>query len=87
MSDSQQSWEALGDESARLPLEGIHAQLSRGEATVKNIGMEGFSYLIRQLSVLDESLAQKPMLVITPTEEEAVRIGHNLRACLAGEAL
>ena len=84
MNDPQNSWEALGDESARLPLRGIHAQLLRGEATVKDLGMEGFSYLIRQLSVLDPELADRPMIVMTPTEEEAVRLGHNLRACLAG---
>ena len=84
MTEPQQSWEALGDESARLPIKSIIAQLSRGEATVKNIGMEGFSYLIRQMSMLAPELSGRPMIVITPTEEEAVRLGHNLRACLAG---
>jgi transcription-repair coupling factor (superfamily II helicase) len=84
MSASYEEWHSLDDEKARFPLNEVIVQLKRGEATVKDVGMEGFAYLIRQVSISHSELTHRPLIAVTPTEEEAIRLGHNLRACLAG---
>ena len=84
MTEQYSDWGGLENEQARFPLAQVLAQLERGEAVIKDLGMEGFSYLVRQVIVQNPQLDQKPLIAITPTEEEAIRLGHNLRACLAG---
>ena len=84
MAEENADWGGLENEQARFPLTEVIAQFERGEAVVKDLGMEGFAYLVRQVLTQSSKLDQKPLIAITPTEEEAIRLGHNLRACLAG---
>ena len=84
MAEENADWGGLRDEQARFPLAEVIAQFENGEAVVKDLGMEGFAYLVRQVLTQSSHLDQKPLIAITPTEEEAIRLGHNLRACLAG---
>lgn len=71
-------------ECARWPIEEIQAQLNRGQALVRDLGMEGFCYLIHQVIEITPDLKDRPMIAIAPTEEEALRLGQNLRAILGG---
>ncbi len=84
MTEVKSEWGEFGNEQARFPLAQVLAQLNQGEAVVKDLGMEGFAYLVRQMLAQSPQLSQRPFIAITPTEEEAIRLGHNLRACLAG---
>lgn len=88
MSEAE-AWRAFGEERARWPLEAlrdelINAQSGADSVSVRGTGMEAFSYLIKQLIDSTPLLNDRPLIVITPTEEEALRLGHNLRACLSG---
>ena len=74
---STDEWRAFGDERARWPLSDLLAQLAHqgftGASTVRGIGMEAFSYLIKQLIDRSEDLRKRPLIAITPTMEEAQR--------------
>ena len=86
MSNAEE-WRAFGEERARWPLGDVALDLSQRApvgVTVRGIGMEALSYLAKQLLDRVPELSARPLVVVTPTEEEALRLGQNMRACLSG---